>query len=296
MSGTSTSGTNGTVVISGPDVVQTSDFYVKAGILHPVTIGSIAVIALFTYLRLGSNRSIAPITIFDWLINVALGSTLAGIVNGNSLVRGLLSLGTMLGFQFITSTMACRFNGHLSWLFQSPPLVIAFRGMMLTKVMKKHRISHTDLNAALRAQNVVNICQVDVRSSNPMVQSPCSPLKSWKTRKCRQMCCWRCQHTKHLLMRKTDWEGSDLRRQNRKTRRRVLSLRKRTALAVTWTRSQRRLLEVERSICSSRLEVESWRRYLALLHRYIPARGCRQRPSDTRTSYGSSHKMLVCEA
>ncbi|KAI1617982.1 hypothetical protein EDD37DRAFT_250839 [Exophiala viscosa] len=167
MSGTSTSGTNGTVVISGPDVVQTSDFYVKAGILHPVTIGSIAVIALFAYLRLGSNRSIAPITIFDWLINVALGSTLAGIVNGNSLVRGLLSLGTMLGFQFITSTMACRFNGHLSWLFQSPPLVIAFRGMMLTEVMKKHRISNTDLNAALRAQNVVNICQVECAIIEP---------------------------------------------------------------------------------------------------------------------------------
>jgi hypothetical protein len=44
MSGTSSSNTNGTVIISGPDVLQISDFYVKAGVLHPIAIGSIAVV------------------------------------------------------------------------------------------------------------------------------------------------------------------------------------------------------------------------------------------------------------
>ena len=167
MSGTSTSSSNGTVLVAGPHVVQTQDFFIKAGILHPITVGTVAVIMLFGYLRLGSNRSIAPITIFDWLINVALGSTLAGIVNGNSLVRGLLVLGTMLGFQYITSTLASRFSGRCSWIFQSPPLVIAFRGMMLTKVMKNHRISRTDVNAALRQQGVLNICQVECAIIEP---------------------------------------------------------------------------------------------------------------------------------
>ena len=38
-------------------------------------------------------------TLFDWLLNVALGSTLAGIVNGTSLTRGLLSLSTLMAFQ-----------------------------------------------------------------------------------------------------------------------------------------------------------------------------------------------------
>ncbi|RDW58593.1 hypothetical protein BP6252_13069 [Coleophoma cylindrospora] len=158
---TSTGSSNGTTIISGPDVIQKTDFYVKAGILHPIVVGSIAVIALFSYLRLGSNRSVAPITVFDWVINVALGSTLAGIVNGNSLVRGLLALATMLGFQYITSTLASRFNQRLAWVFQGPPLVVAFRGTMLTNIMKKHRISPSDVNAALRQHGVLNICQVE---------------------------------------------------------------------------------------------------------------------------------------
>jgi uncharacterized membrane protein YcaP (DUF421 family) len=110
MSGTSTSSNNGTIIVTGPEVIQISDFYVRAGILHPITVGAIAMIVLFSYLRLGSNRSIAPINVFDWVINVALGSILAGIVNGNSLVRGLLGLGTMLAFQYITSTLSSRFH------------------------------------------------------------------------------------------------------------------------------------------------------------------------------------------
>src|SRR5450756_306192 len=44
MSGISTSGSNGTIIVSGPDVLQISDFYVRAGILHPLAVGSTAVI------------------------------------------------------------------------------------------------------------------------------------------------------------------------------------------------------------------------------------------------------------
>lgn len=70
-------------------------------IRSPITVGTIAIILLFVYLRLSSNRVVAPMTLFDWLLNVALGSTLAGIVNGTSLVRGLLSLATLMAFQLI---------------------------------------------------------------------------------------------------------------------------------------------------------------------------------------------------
>lgn len=167
MSGTVAGSVNGTYVISGPKVIQLSDVFVKPGILHPITVGAAATLALFIYLRLGSNRCIAPINIFDWVINVALGSTLAGIVNGASLVRGLLALATMLWFQWLTSTLATRFNEKLAWIFQSHPLVIAFHGKMLVDVMKKHRISPTDVNAALRQNGILNICQVETAIIEP---------------------------------------------------------------------------------------------------------------------------------
>lgn len=158
----STSNINGTTIISGPNVIQRSDFYVSAGILHPLIVGSIAVIVLFFYLRLGSNRSVAPITVFDWIINVALGSTLAGIVNGNSLVRGILALWTMLTFQWIISHITSHYKQRFEWIFSAPPLVVAFRGEFLRKTMAKHRISESDIYGALRQKGLLHIKQVEV--------------------------------------------------------------------------------------------------------------------------------------
>ncbi|PVH76659.1 hypothetical protein DL98DRAFT_591961 [Cadophora sp. DSE1049] len=129
---TSSSDINGTVIISGryfPTSLFPFIIFIKADILHLITVGFATVLVLFTYLHLGSNRSIAPITVFDWVINVALGSSLARIVNGNSFTRRLLAIATMLAFQYITSTLATRFHNRLAWAFQVPP----FRRCIFTK-------------------------------------------------------------------------------------------------------------------------------------------------------------------
>jgi uncharacterized membrane protein YcaP (DUF421 family) len=163
IAGNATTNGNSSVIVTaaGPNLIQVEDFYQRASILHPFVVGSIAVIFLFTYLRLGSNRSVAPITVFDWIINVALGSTLAGIVNGNSLTRGIEALVTMLMFQYVTSYASSNFRGRLERIFRGPPLVVAFRGKMLTKIMKNHRISPSDVYSAMRQQGILNISRVE---------------------------------------------------------------------------------------------------------------------------------------
>lgn len=57
-----------------------------------------------------------------------------------------------------------RWPNRPGYLLTSPALIIAYRGKALERVMHKHRISHKDLNGALRAANVWNICEVEVRS------------------------------------------------------------------------------------------------------------------------------------
>lgn len=155
------SGSNSTLVVAGPDTIQVQDFYVHASILHPLVVGSIAIIVLFTSLRIISNRSIAAMNVTDWIANVAIGSTLAGVVNGNSLVRGMLGLVTILGFQYLTSFVGCRLPSRLEWMLSSPPLVIAFRGRLLTKVLTTHRISLCDFYTALRQKNVLSVKDVE---------------------------------------------------------------------------------------------------------------------------------------
>lgn len=171
---------------TGPNIIQVADFFQKAGVLHPLVIGTIILVLLFAYLRMSSNRSVAPMSLFDSIVGVALGSTLAGIVvrialspclvhpkarplifsseqNGTALVRGIVALFVLLFWQYITSYVAMRWPNRTGDLLISPALVIAYRGKALERIMHKHRVSYKDLNGALRAANVWNICEIEVR-------------------------------------------------------------------------------------------------------------------------------------
>ena len=57
--------------------------------------------------------------------------------------------------------MSSHYGLTLERALNSPPLVIAFRGHALRDVMRKHRISQTDLNSALRREQIWNIRQVE---------------------------------------------------------------------------------------------------------------------------------------
>jgi hypothetical protein len=55
-------------------LLDLDDFLEIKSILHPVAIGSIAILSLFAYLRISSNRTVAPLTIWDEICSIALGS------------------------------------------------------------------------------------------------------------------------------------------------------------------------------------------------------------------------------
>lgn len=92
--------------------------------------------------------------------------TVAGIVNGTSLVRGMLAVFVLFFFQFVTSWLCGHYPKSGGWL-ASPPLIIAFRGEALTKVMEKHRISEGDLYSALRQSQIWSINDVEVVAIEP---------------------------------------------------------------------------------------------------------------------------------
>lgn len=59
------------------------------------------------------------------------------------------------------SQLSSHYGLTLERALNSPPLVIAFRGTALRDVMRRHRISQTDLNSALRGRQIWNIRQVE---------------------------------------------------------------------------------------------------------------------------------------
>lgn len=60
-----------------------------------------------------------------------------------------------------SSQLSSRYGAIIEHALNAPPLVIAFRGKPLTKVMRHHRISTSDLNSAMRKAGIWNISQVE---------------------------------------------------------------------------------------------------------------------------------------
>lgn len=57
--------------------------------------------------------------------------------------------------------MSSHYGPTLENCLNSPPLIIAFRGHSLNQVMRKHRISTSDLNGALRKKAIWHISEVE---------------------------------------------------------------------------------------------------------------------------------------
>lgn len=79
-------------------------------------------------------------------------------------MRGLLGLATILGFQWLSSLLGAHLPlapSRFSYLLASPPIVIAFRGRLLTKVMSSHRVSQSDLYAALRQRGILSVDEIE---------------------------------------------------------------------------------------------------------------------------------------
>ena len=103
--------------------------------------------------------------------------TLAGIVNGTPLARGVEALAVLASFQYASSFLATQFPS-VAVLFISSPLIIVFRGEELSHVMRTNRISRKDLNAALRSQKVWNVSEceaviIGAASDDPLSRCKC---------------------------------------------------------------------------------------------------------------------------
>lgn len=143
-------------------VVQKSDWYQQASVLHPLTAGAVAFACLYVYLRIASNRSLAPNDIITWISSVAIGSTLSRIVTTTQidLVRGLLSLLLFLLVDYLTTFGMAR-SKRLQSLIRGPPVLCVFRGKVLEQTCLSNRIERAILLTALRSHGLVSFDQVE---------------------------------------------------------------------------------------------------------------------------------------
>lgn len=133
-----------------------------SGVLRVLIIAPAAYAALVLILRLSGKRSLSKLNAFDFVITIAIGSTLASIITSKSLalVEGLTALGLLVGMQFLVTAASVRCK-RFNHLIKAEPALLLRDGRMLTRAMRRARITEGEIAAAARAAGVDRPDQLD---------------------------------------------------------------------------------------------------------------------------------------
>ena len=133
-----------------------------SGVLRVMIIAPAAYAALVLILRVSGKRTLSKLNAFDFVITIAIGSTLASIITSKSLalVEGLVALGLLVAMQFLVTALSVRFEGFNRVIKAEPALVLR-DGRMLPRAMRRARLTEGEIEAAARAAGVARADQLE---------------------------------------------------------------------------------------------------------------------------------------
>lgn len=131
-------------------------------LLRTFLIAIMAYIALILMLRVSGKRTLSQMKEFDFIVTVALGSTLATVLLNKSvsLSDGVFALFLLIFLQYFLAWTSLR-SKSFSKLISSEPTLIFYRGNFLWEALKQERVTEAEVRSILRSQGVTSISEVD---------------------------------------------------------------------------------------------------------------------------------------
>lgn len=125
-------------------------------------VGTLAYLALILLLRASGKRTLSKMNAFDFIVTVALGSTLATILLSSSvsLARGVLAFGLLILLQFVITWLSVR-SPAVRRLVKAEPTLLVHKGEFLHGAMKQERVTEEEIRAALRSQGIPAVDNVE---------------------------------------------------------------------------------------------------------------------------------------
>jgi uncharacterized membrane protein YcaP (DUF421 family) len=125
-------------------------------------VGTLAYLALVLLLRASGKRTLSKMNAFDFIVTVALGSTLATVLLSSSvsLARGVLAFAVLISLQFVITWLSVR-SPAVRRLVKAEPTLLVHRGEFLAGAMKQERVTEEEIRAALRAEGIAAVDSVE---------------------------------------------------------------------------------------------------------------------------------------
>ena len=132
------------------------------GLTRILIIGILAYAAVIFWLRISGKRTLSKWNAFDFVVTIALGSTLATVIMSKDIAfaEGVLALGLLVGLQFVITWLSVRFN-WAEHLVKGSPTLLFDEGEFLREAMKRQRVAEDEVLMAIRAQGIAAIEEVE---------------------------------------------------------------------------------------------------------------------------------------
>ena len=123
--------------------------------------GVLAYVGLILVLRISGKRTLAALNAFDFVVTVALGSTLATILLSSdvSVVRGCVAFVTLIGLQYLVAWSSVRLAVVRKGV-RSSPVALVVHGSCRREAMEAERVTESELAQALRRQGRGTVADV----------------------------------------------------------------------------------------------------------------------------------------
>lgn len=116
-----------------------------------LVVGGAAYVCLVVLLRVSGKRTLSKLNAFDFVVTIALGSTLASVLTSKSLslAEGVAALALLVLLQLAVTWTSVRSPGF-DRLIKSEPALLLRRGELLHEAMRRERVTADEVMSAIR--------------------------------------------------------------------------------------------------------------------------------------------------
>lgn len=123
-----------------------------------IVVGIVAYVALVFWLRVSGKRTLSKWNAFDFVVTVALGSTLATVLLSKqvALAEGALALALLVALQYGITWTAVR-SVVVQRLIKARPALLLYGGHFLRDALKSERVTESEILAAIRGKGIAAV-------------------------------------------------------------------------------------------------------------------------------------------
>ena len=129
-----------------------------SGIVRILIVGNLAYVALIIFLRVSGKRTLSKWNAFDFVVTIALGSTLASVIISKDvvLIEGVIAFALLIGLQFVITRLSVRFDS-IKNVVKAEPTLLFDKGEFLNEAMRRQRVTESEIRAAIRSNGLAAI-------------------------------------------------------------------------------------------------------------------------------------------